>query len=75
MIVQAVNDVSFTIDEGEIVGILGRNGAGKSTTIKMLTGVLTPTARARSRLLDTIPSGSAPNTSRISVRCSGKNRS
>ena len=44
VIVQAVNDVSFTIDEGEIVGILGRNGAGKSTTIKMLTGVLTPTS-------------------------------
>lgn len=42
--IQAVEDVSFTIDEGEIVGYLGPNGAGKSTTIKMLTGILVPTS-------------------------------
>lgn len=41
--VMAVNDISFTIEEGDIVGILGPNGAGKSTTIKMLTGTLYPT--------------------------------
>lgn len=40
----AVTDVSFTIDPGEVVGYIGVNGAGKSTTIKMLTGVLLPTA-------------------------------
>ena len=40
----AVAGVSFAIDEGEIVGYLGPNGAGKSTTIKMLTGILVPTA-------------------------------
>ena len=40
---RAVNDVSFTIDEGELVGYLGSNGAGKSTTIKMLSGILVPT--------------------------------
>lgn len=40
---RAVNDVSFTIDAGEMVGYIGANGAGKSTTIKMLTGILTPT--------------------------------
>ncbi len=40
----AVTDVSFTIEPGEIVGYIGVNGAGKSTTIKMLTGVLVPTA-------------------------------
>jgi ABC-2 type transport system ATP-binding protein len=40
---RAVNDVSFAIDEGELVGYLGSNGAGKSTTIKMLSGILVPT--------------------------------
>lgn len=42
--VKAVQEISFSIAEGEIVGFLGANGAGKSTTIKMLTGVLHPTA-------------------------------
>lgn len=36
----AVNNISFTIDKGEIVGFLGPNGAGKSTTMKMITGYL-----------------------------------
>ncbi len=39
----AVDDISFTIDKGEIVGYIGSNGAGKSTTIKMMTGILNPT--------------------------------
>ena len=39
----AVDDISFTIGDGEIVGYIGGNGAGKSTTIKMMTGILTPT--------------------------------
>lgn len=39
----AVNNISFKINQGEIVGYLGENGAGKSTTIKMLSGLLTPT--------------------------------
>jgi len=39
----AVKDVSFAIEPGEIVGYIGVNGAGKSTTIKMLTGILVPT--------------------------------
>ncbi|EZP78551.1 ABC transporter [Parageobacillus genomosp. 1] len=43
-IIRAVNDISFTVEQGEIVGYIGENGAGKSTTIKMLTGILTPTA-------------------------------
>ncbi|AXE38737.1 ABC transporter ATP-binding protein [Acidipropionibacterium virtanenii] len=40
----AVHDVSFDIAAGELVGYLGANGAGKSTTIKMLTGILVPTS-------------------------------
>ena len=43
-IVRAVEDVSFSIEEGEVVGYLGANGAGKSTTIKMLSGILVPTS-------------------------------
>ena len=38
----AVDDISFSIDTGEIVGYIGSNGAGKSTTIKMMTGILVP---------------------------------
>jgi sodium transport system ATP-binding protein len=40
--VEAVRDVSFTARDGEITGILGANGAGKSTTLRMVYGVLTP---------------------------------
>ena len=42
--IDAVKDVSFSIEKGEIVGYIGPNGAGKSTTIKMLCGILLPTA-------------------------------
>src|SRR5262249_12020418 len=41
---RAVDGVSFSVDEGELLGYIGPNGAGKSTTIKMLTGILTPTS-------------------------------
>lgn len=41
--VEAVKDVSFDIQKGDIIGYIGANGAGKSTTIKMMTGILTPT--------------------------------
>ena len=44
LVTRAVDDVSFDIPDGELVGYLGPNGAGKSTTIKMLTGILVPTA-------------------------------
>ena len=43
-IVRAVDNISMSIEQGEIVGYLGPNGAGKSTTIKMMTGVLEPTS-------------------------------
>ncbi len=42
--VQAVRDLTFDVEAGEMVGYIGPNGAGKSTTIKMLTGILVPTA-------------------------------
>ena len=40
----AVNDIEFEINQGEIIGYIGANGAGKSTTIKMMTGILVPTS-------------------------------
>ena len=40
----AITDISFTVDDGEIVGFLGPNGAGKSTTMKIITGFLPPSA-------------------------------
>lgn len=43
-VIRAVDDISFTVKQGEMVGYIGENGAGKSTTIKMLTGILTPTS-------------------------------
>ena len=40
--VHALNNISFTIQDGERVGYIGPNGAGKSSTIKILSGILTP---------------------------------
>lgn len=40
----ALNDISFEIKKGEMLGIIGKNGAGKSTVLKIITGVLTPTS-------------------------------
>jgi ABC-2 type transport system ATP-binding protein len=42
--IRAVDGIDLTINEGEMVGYIGENGAGKSTTIKMLTGILKPTS-------------------------------
>ena len=42
-IITAVDAIDFEIKRGEFVGYVGENGAGKSTTIKMLTGILVPT--------------------------------
>lgn len=55
----AVNKINFNIEEGELVGYIGENGAGKSTTIKMLTGLLTPTSGS------VLVNGIVPNEKRI----------
>lgn len=42
--IPAVDDVSFSVGPGEVVGYLGPNGSGKSTTVKIITGMLEPSA-------------------------------
>ena len=54
-----VKGINFNIEEGELVGYIGENGAGKSTTIKMLTGLLTPTSGS------IVVNGIVPNQKRI----------
>lgn len=48
--VQAVKDLTLQVDQGTFLGLVGRNGAGKSTTIKMATGLIEPTSRSISVL-------------------------
>ena len=52
--IEAVREVSFQIEPGEIVGFLGPNGAGKTTTLKMLTGLIHPTA-GEARVVGYVP--------------------
>lgn len=40
--IQALNDISLTLERGRIVGLLGPNGSGKTTLIKLIAGLLTP---------------------------------
>ena len=60
MAVEALQDVSFSVDEGEVFGIIGRNGAGKSTLLKILSRITAPTsgrARLRGRLASLLEVG------------------
>ena len=59
--ITALNDVSFNIEPGEIVGYIGLNGAGKSTTIKILLDILTPTSG------EVLVDGLSPVQNRIKV--------
>jgi ABC-2 type transport system ATP-binding protein len=52
--VEAVRDISFTVEAGEMVGFIGPNGAGKTTTLKMLCGLLHPSA-GEARVLEAVP--------------------
>ena len=52
--IRAADDVTFQIEEGELVGFLGPNGAGKTTVLKMLSGLLNPTA-GEARVLGFVP--------------------
>ena len=58
--VKAVDDISFTVQHGEIVGFLGPNGAGKTTTLKMLSGLIFPT-NGSPRVLGYEPSKRQPD--------------
>ncbi len=58
-LVEAVRSVSFTLHPGEVVGFLGPNGAGKTTTLKMLSGLLYPTA-GQARVIGFDPSRRDP---------------
>ena len=53
---KAVDDLSFTIEQGEIVGFLGPNGAGKTTTLRMLAGLIRPTSGSSQVLGRKVPS-------------------
>jgi ABC-type multidrug transport system ATPase subunit len=79
----AVDDLSFTVEPGEVLGFLGPNGAGKSTTMRMLAGFITPTsgtgsicghdvatdALAAKAVLGYLPEG-APNYGEMTVGAS-----
>jgi ABC-2 type transport system ATP-binding protein len=63
----AVQDISFSIEEGEAVGYLGPNGAGKSTMIKMMTGILVPTSGEMRVLGETPHEARKRNSEQIGV--------
>lgn len=77
----AVNDVSFEVYSGEVFGFLGPNGAGKTTTIKMIVGLLQPTAGTvkvagydvqAQPMLSKASSGYVPDTPNLYAKLSGR---
>jgi ABC-2 type transport system ATP-binding protein len=72
--VEAVRDITFTVAAGEVVGFIGPNGAGKTTTLKMLSGLLYPTA-GEARVLGFTPwERQAPYLQRISMVLGNKSQ-
>ena len=64
----AVNDISFTVEDGEILGLLGPNGAGKSTTMNMLTGYISSTSgQALINGIDSLEPDQSQGTDRLSA--------
>jgi ABC-2 type transport system ATP-binding protein len=72
--VKAVEDISFSIDEGEVVGFIGPNGAGKTTTLKCLSGLLYPTSGSVSVLGFTPFDRKTPFLKQISLVMGQKNQ-
>jgi ABC-2 type transport system ATP-binding protein len=68
----AVDHVNFTIEEGELVGFLGPNGAGKTTTLKMLSGLLFPTARSKKPALVGLACSRIPSIKQQNLRNSAR---
>ena len=66
--VEAVKSVSFEVRRGDIFGFLGPNGAGKTTTIKMLTGLISPTAGRATLFGDCRPEPARHGARRVSAR-------
>lgn len=66
-IINALKDISFSIEEGELVGYIGPNGAGKSTTVKVMSGILTPDKGSCTILNRTPWKERAAHVSRIGV--------
>lgn len=52
---QALNNISFSVKKGEVVGLIGHNGAGKSTILKVISGIMTPTEGAVSVRGNVVP--------------------
>src|SRR5205809_6699200 len=65
--VQALSEVDFHADAGEVHALLGENGAGKSTFIKVLTGAVTPDAGELTLFGEALPSGSPRAAARAGV--------
>lgn len=64
--VHALTDLNLTLGEGEVLGLLGHNGAGKSTAMKLMLGILTPTA-GRVRVFGEDPRGPASGRLRLKL--------
>ncbi len=71
--VWALKDINFTVEQGEVLGIIGKNGAGKSTLLKILSRVTTPTfgkLKVKGRVASLLEAASWPKVSKDGDPCS-----